>query len=78
MAARTSKLQRAIEFFRTAHPDEARVAFTLVKEIMDGRMRTTPAAHKSATRKRTARKPPAIPPPMAKAAAATGESLADA
>jgi hypothetical protein len=78
MSERKSKLQRAIDYFRTASQDEARVAFLLVKEIMEAR---TPAVDKPkppVRRTRVARKPPVIPPAMAKVAAASGESLADA
>lgn len=36
-SSRGSALSRALRYFREADPDEARVAFTLVQEIMDGR-----------------------------------------
>lgn len=36
--SRGSKLSRAIEFFESADIREARVAFQLVKEVMEGRL----------------------------------------
>jgi len=38
MASRGSKLSKAVQFFREANLDEARVAFQLVGEIMDARL----------------------------------------
>lgn len=38
MGARGSQLSRSIEFFRSANLDEARVAYALVKEVMDKRL----------------------------------------
>lgn len=38
-------LSRAIGYFREAHPDEARVAFVLVGEIMKSRQAQAPVAH---------------------------------
>lgn len=39
MGARGSQLSRAVEFFRSANLDEARVAYILVKEVMEPRLR---------------------------------------
>jgi hypothetical protein len=41
MAARSSALSRSVEFFRSANIDEARVAFQLVKEVMEQRLAKT-------------------------------------
>lgn len=38
MAARRSALSRAVDFFRNGNLDEARVAHTLVNEVMAKRM----------------------------------------
>jgi hypothetical protein len=38
MASRGSKLQRAVDFFREGSLDEVRVAFQLVKEVVDERL----------------------------------------
>lgn len=38
MATRGSALSRSVEFFRSANLDEARVAFQLVKEVMEQRL----------------------------------------
>ena len=40
MASRGSKLSRALQYFREADPDEARVAHVLVNEIMAKRLKT--------------------------------------
>lgn len=37
--AKGSKLARLLDYFRTANADEARVVFTLVKEIMEERLK---------------------------------------
>lgn len=39
--AKGSALSRSVRFFREADIDEARVAFSLVKEVMDGRLNPT-------------------------------------
>ena len=44
MTVRKSKLQRTVDYFRTADWDEARVTFELVKEVMDERQATLPQA----------------------------------
>lgn len=38
MATRGSALSRSVEFFRSANLDEARVAFQLVREVMEKRL----------------------------------------
>ena len=80
MAERKSKIARVTQYFRDADTDEMRVVFTIVREIVEARLHTgAKVAPKPAVRRALARKPPAIPPaPMTKAAAAAGESLADA
>lgn len=80
-----SRLSRAIAFFEEAPYREARVAFILVKEVMDGRAKhaiaktPAPAQSKQKAPKPSIAEAPA-PTPKVAAAAAGGEqeSLADA
>lgn len=81
MAERKSKIARVTQYFRDADTDEMRVVFTIVREIVEARLHTGAkiAPKPPLARRARARRPPAIPPaPMTKAAAAAGESLADA
>jgi hypothetical protein len=60
MAARGSKLSRAVDYFRTASHDEARVAYTLVTEIMNERLRPTKVTRTKRTRKSQAAATPNV------------------
>ena len=77
MASRGSALSRAIEFFRTANLDEARVAFQLASEVMDERLTVaaTPEPAAAKVRKPRTRKPKAD---GAVSASNENESLASA
>jgi hypothetical protein len=45
--SRGSALSRSVQFFRESNLDEARVAFQLVEEVMDARMKEAEAGKKS-------------------------------
>lgn len=64
-----SRLSRAIQFFREADVDEARVAFQLVKEVMDGRLAPTQPKLKFARKPRTKKSETAVPVEQASATA---------
>jgi hypothetical protein len=53
MAARGSKLSRAVAFFREGDLDEVRVAFTLVKEAVEKRLKDVRPAAKPRKARRT-------------------------
>ncbi len=53
MATRGTALSRALNYFRTADVDEARVAFQLTKEIVERRIATSNQAPKEVVRRAT-------------------------
>lgn len=70
MAARSSALSRAVEFFRSGNLDECRVAFILVKEVMEARATKASQPGLFAPPKRTRTRKP-IPQPSALGGTAT-------
>jgi hypothetical protein len=62
MATRSSALQRALNYFRSADVDEVRVAFTLAKEIVERRLAMVPRATEARQPKQRTRKTKVGPP----------------
>jgi hypothetical protein len=55
MASRGSAVTRAVKYFREADVDEMRVAFALVKEVVEGRLHTSSQVPKAVRRGRKPR-----------------------